>query len=402
MMGRPRLGWLAVDEQTEREFQAHKAGWRGNGAAEPESTFKVEPFGSIDAPTDSSDFVERLLCSRRLSVLFGVSGCGKTYLAVDLAYHVAAGRPWFGRQVEQCGVVYVAAEGGHGIRKRVAALRQRFGDDGGTPMWFLMRPVDLRGAEGDLGALERTVRGLANDLPDGIGLIIIDTLSRCLAGGDENSSEAMGGFVQAIDHLRMTTGAHVLVVHHSGKDTSKGARGHSLLRAATDTEIECTWDPETKIATATVRKQRDLECAGDFSFGLQTIVLGTDRRGKPITSCVVEPMDGAAPASKPRMSDGTRIGYDRLCKALDEHGEVPPYNTNIPQNWRAVRVGHWRKIFYAGTPSDEGKPEATEGAKKQAFRRAREKLQADGAIQIHDDWVWSTTRGQGQGTRYTL
>lgn len=376
-----------------------KAGPRGNGHDADGLPLPVEMFDEIDAPTDSADFVERLLCSGAFSLLYGESGCGKTHMAVDLAYHVAVGRNWFGRQVDQAGVVYIAAEGGSGIKKRIAALRRHFMLNGQpVPIAVVTRALDLRLTHGDLMALELTILGLRDRLPGGIGLVIIDTLSRCLGGGDENSPEDMGRFVQALDRLRAATGAHILVIHHSGKDASRGARGHSLLRAAVDTEIEVTRDATSQIASAKVRKQRDLDCEGEFVFTLQTIEIGTDRRGKPITSCVVRPLDGGKPAPKQKITGAAKIAYDRLCKALDEHGEIPPYSLHIPQGWRAVRVEHWRRIYYAGTASEDGTPEANKEAKKKAFRRAMDSLREKGAIQIHDDWVWSTSRGQGRGT----
>jgi hypothetical protein len=366
-------------------------GTGANGATEAPRTLKIEFFDAIKAPIDSGDFIEGVLCSGALSVLYGEAGCGKSHLAVDLTFHVATGRPWFGREVDQCGVLYIAAEGGAGIRKRIAALRQHYTvADPDVPLAVIMQPLDL---QGDIDALEATVLQLRDCLPGGIGLIIIDTLSRALSGGDENSSADMGGFVRSIDRLRLTSGAHVMVVHHSGKDASRGARGHSLIRAAVDTEIEVIRDANSRVATASVTKQRDMECDGEFSFVLKTIELGTDRRGKPITSCVVDPVDSGTYASpKPRLTGAAKIAYERLCKALDEHGEIPAYSVHIPENWRAVRLEHWRKIFYAGTPSGDGTPETSREAKKKAFQRAIRSLQATGAIQIHDDWIWSTSR----------
>jgi len=99
-------------------------------------------------------------------------------------------------------------------------------------------------------------------------------------------------------------------VHHSGKDQARGARGHSLLRAATDTEIEII--DNGGIRTATVTKQRDLECTGQFAFKLKPVEIGTDRRGKPITSCVVvaeQPSDTGTVGTKrdKKLSDNAAI-----------------------------------------------------------------------------------------------
>ena len=115
-----------------------------------------------------------------------------------------------------------------------------------------------------------------------VALIVLDTLSRVMAGGEENGSVDMGAMVRHFDRIRLATGAHVMVVHHSGKDVARGARGHSLLRAATDTEIEIA---DRQIA---VTKQRDLDKAWSSAFGLKVVTLGCDEDGQDVTSCVLE------------------------------------------------------------------------------------------------------------------
>ena len=130
-------------------------------------------------------------------------------------------------------------------------------------------------------------------------LVIIDTLSRAMAGGDENSGKDMTGAVKQIDAIRAATGAHVCVVHHCGKDEARGARGHSSLRAAMDTEIEISRPEGETITTVRVTKQRDLPTVEPMPFSLKTAVLGIDRRGKPITSCTVH-HENASLARKPK------------------------------------------------------------------------------------------------------
>ena len=81
----------------------------------------------------------------------------------------------------------------------------------------------------------------------------------------------MGALIKRCDfHLRVGTGAHAMLLHHTGKDVSQGARGHSSLRAAVDTEIEMTWDKEGQSGLATVTKQRDSRTEGAFAFGSPT------------------------------------------------------------------------------------------------------------------------------------
>lgn len=211
-----------------------------------------------------------------MSVLYGDSNAGKTFIALDMAAHIGAGQDYAGMPTMRGLVVYVAAEGGRGIRKRFKALREKFPGD--VDLVLLSSPIDLRRADADLTPLIAAIRGL--DRPP--LLIVLDTLSRVMAGGDENSSVDMGALVRHFDLLRAgAAGCHLMIVHHTGKDRARGARGHSLLRAATDTEIEVA------DRVVTVTKQRDMD--GDWSrgFDLDVHELGVKPNGKLITSCTV-------------------------------------------------------------------------------------------------------------------
>jgi hypothetical protein len=233
--------------------------------------------------------IKGLLDQGAMSVLYGESNVGKTFVALDMAVHVALGRPWAGMKTTKMPVLYVAAEGGRGARKRAAALMRRIGPDAHVALFdFVLSPVDLLRDDADLSPLIEASREVS------AGLIVIDTLSRALAGGDENSSVDMGRLVRHFDAIRAAGGAHVLVVHHSGKDKARGARGHSLLRAATDTEIEIM-DGQIRAT-----KQRDLDRNFASSFELEAVQLGLDGDGDPISSCTVRLTQSISPiAGKP-------------------------------------------------------------------------------------------------------
>lgn len=250
-------------------------------------------FSDATASLDADDFVEGVLTRGAMSVLYGESNCGKTFFALDLALHVAAGRRWRDREADQGFVLYLALEGTRGILNRVAAYKAEHGlDDAGLPFAIATISVNLLDPEADAGAVIATIKALAETMGVKPILIVVDTLARAMAGGNENAGEDMGALVINGDAIRRESGAHVMWIHHSGKDTAKGARGHSSLRAATDTEIEVV--ALTGARTATVTKQRDMECVGSFGFTLKVVDLGKNQRGKPVTSCVVALGEGGA------------------------------------------------------------------------------------------------------------
>jgi KaiC/GvpD/RAD55 family RecA-like ATPase len=230
--------------------------------------------------------IDELLECGGMSAVYGKSGSGKTFNALDIAFHVAAGRPWFGNRATKQGlVIYVAAEGGRGIFKRLAALRKHFEQWENIPLNVVPCPINLfeQGKTSDTAQLMALIREAEAEYGQKCELLVIDTLSRALAGGDENSSQDMGNFIKHLDRMRAALATHLMVVHHAGKDIARGARGWSGIQAALDTEIEIH---EGKMR---VTKQRDIDPIEPIAFRLKVIAIGArERDGKPVSSCVVE------------------------------------------------------------------------------------------------------------------
>lgn len=224
--------------------------------------------------------VEDLLDRGAMSVIYGASNEGKTFVMLDIAHAVSTGRRWNGKAVKRGPVVYIVAEGGKQIHKRTAALARRHGAEGAM-FDLIVSPVNLLRAEADLKDLIAAVHAAEAKHGASAELIVVDTLSRALAGGDENSSVDMGALVKNLDRLRAATGAHLAVVHHTGKDAAKGARGHSLLRAATDTELEVAG------GRLAAKKQRDMPGRFDMAFSLEDVELGCDAAERRVSSAVV-------------------------------------------------------------------------------------------------------------------
>jgi KaiC/GvpD/RAD55 family RecA-like ATPase len=272
------------------------------GARSPKPEMSIEWFreaadSALSEP--ANPLIEDLLDEGGFSVVYGDSGSGKTFIVLNMGFHVAAWLPWNGKRVQRGLVVYVAAEGGKRIRRRIAALqkryRQEYGDGAPDPLLALVRyQIDLRSSDADLNALIALVRAAEEKTGEKCVWLIVDTLSRAMAGGDENSPVDMGRIVAAADRFRAETGAHFTYVHHTGKDAARGARGHSLLRAATDTEIETP--AESLIPT----KQRDGELGFRIGFKLVDIMIGKDPDGLAVKSAVVEWLSVIAPAANPK------------------------------------------------------------------------------------------------------
>lgn len=195
--------------------------------------------------------VGTLLARDSLAVLYGPSGGHKTFLAVDWALSLATGSWWHGHEVDAGPVLYVIAEGVSGIGKRIDAWTTHNGiyDLGRHhPVHWLPQAIDL---------YDRTHVAALTLIAEELQpvLVVFDTLARNILGAEENSAKDMGAVVANLDRIRRATGACVLAVHHTGKDTTAGARGSSAVRAAMDTELEVVGADDR--VTLKVTKQKD-------------------------------------------------------------------------------------------------------------------------------------------------
>jgi RecA/RadA recombinase len=356
---------------------------------EPAASYPLLWFEDFKAGTDSRDFVQGLLLEQSSAVVFGESNAGKTFWVTDLALHVAAGKDWNGRRVEGGPVIYCALEGGIGFQNRVVAWRDEQGmEDASIPFAAIRASVNLLQPEADTPRLIRTLQNVAED-KGAPKLVVIDTLARTMAGGNENAPEDMGALVKNMDLIRQEIGCCVLFIHHSGKDSTKGARGHSSLRGAIDTEIEVKAGENGAPHSATVVKQREMKKGDSFHFDLKVVEIGRNRHGEQVTTCVVQP--SVAPLSEAQqdaqrrttqaLGRGARMALEILRDLLLEKGERG--FAGVPQGTASIPEECWREAFYS-----RGKPDALQPAKQKAFNRACTDLNACGAVASHNGRVW--------------
>ena len=332
--------------------------------------------------TDPPFLVRGLLPRDGLAVLWGPPKCGKSFWAFDVALHVALGREYRDRVVQQGTVVYIACEGERGLGARTEAFRLgKLGpeDDSNPPFWLLTTRLDL---VADIDQLIGDLRATLD--ADTCALIVLDTLNRSIAGS-ESKDEDMGAYVAAADQLREAFGGLVLVIHHCGINGER-PRGHSSLTGAVDAQLKAERSTSGKVMV-------DVEFLKDGSEGdrivsvLTPLTAGVASDGSAITSCIIEPAEGdgagASKKKRPNLSPLAKIALKALRKAIDESGSEAPASNHIPMGWRVVPVEVWRRYYYQAIPKDD-----TLEARKKSFQRARETLQGAEVICLHDDQCW--------------
>jgi len=258
--------------------------------------FPVTPAGQFSRGKRPTWIVKKLIPEAELVVMFGESGSGKSFVALDIAVAIARGEPWRGLRTQQKRVVYIAAEGGGGVRNRLQAYQIHNGVDFDTLPFGVIHAAPNFLQKTDAVDVAKSIAASG-----GAGVVIVDTFAQVTPGANENSAEDVGRALAHCKGIHRATGAVVLLVHHSGKDSSKGARGWSGLRAAADAEIEVVRTLTGR--SMRVSKQKDAEDTGEWGFDLQVVPIGVDEDGDVIDSCVViealPPSRGGAGGKKP-------------------------------------------------------------------------------------------------------
>ena len=238
----------------------------------PIDVYEPLDFAQLAALPPVSYLIDGLLTDYGLAVIYGSPASGKTFLALDMALHLAYGARWHGRELRQAGVLYIAGEGVRGIAKRIAAWRLCKGlQDGEAPFRILPHAIDLLALE-DVQKLVRTIQHMIDNAAFPIGVIVIDTVARNMSG-NENDAIDMNRLISAADALREKFGVAVIGIHHAGKDHEKGMRGSTALPGASDTIIEVTRN-ENVMCVTTVKQKDDDE---PDPFYMEMVQVPTDR-----------------------------------------------------------------------------------------------------------------------------
>lgn len=265
------------------------------------STLRVHYVSDLKSLPPFKHLIRDTISIGALSALIGAPGVGKTFIALDMLLHIATGKPWFGKAVVRGSVIIVALEGARGMWKRIRAWCERHGVDPETlPIVVIDGSLNLRKDKIARQEIIDAARQLAERTGLPVRAIVIDTLNRAMFGGNESASEDMGALIAGADHIRIATGGNVMLVHHLGKDDTRGARGHSSLFGAVDTEL--TVDEKGKLK---ITKQKEGEDGTHFAFRLEQVDLGDDDEGNPVTSQVV-------------VRD-SRLTFDDLEEGMSEH-----------------------------------------------------------------------------------
>ena len=260
-------------------------------------------------PSPISWLVKRWIQSQALVMVHGPSGGGKTFVVLDWCLRMASGiESWAGHKVRQGNVVYLAGEGHHGLRGRVAAWKHH-NKAGKLNMWLSKDGCDLNTPIGYLKVVEQV-----RMLKDRPSVIVVDTLHRFLAG-DENSAQDAKTMLDACNALMMEFDCSVILVHHTGvsDEAQHRARGSSAWRGALDIEISIVPGKEDQPMQIVQRKSKDAELAETVFVELQQVTIPAwyDEDNQPVTSAVIVQAQTPIATKKDSKIDSHRKAFEK-------------------------------------------------------------------------------------------
>jgi hypothetical protein len=308
--------------------------------------FNLEPWSEISFDGGEEWSIKGILPRRGVAVVFGKPASFKSFVVSHMALCAALGWHWAGRRVSQTPVVYIAAEGAAGLRKRKAGYVEVHPDLRESVPFSLVSTAPNLGAEpGDLPELMSAIEA-AGLSP---GMIVLDTLAQTLGSSDENGA-GMTAFLANAGKLAQRFDCLVLIVHHVGLGDDKRMRGHSSLGGGVDAAILCERHEGALEATLTIVKLKDEASDVRFLARMSRVVLGHDEDGDEISTLIVDSVEEAqaapsAPATK-SVPKSLRLLMDVVAQVLDEVGaDIRAFGAAGPKV-RAVAERHIRKLYF--------------------------------------------------------
>jgi hypothetical protein len=345
--------------------------------------FPLMSFADITLDKTKRNYlIKNILPRRGLAVIWGAPKCYKSFIATDMALHVALAWQYRGFRVQQAAVVYVALEG----REGQAARKEAFAEYHGVttaPFYLITVPLDLVRQHRELIA---SIEKQLGDVKP--GAVFIDTLNRSLVGS-ESKDEDMAQYLAAAGAIEQHFACLVPIVHHCGIDRER-MRGHTSLPGAVDVQIRIDRLDNLQ-ATATVISAKDFPEGTEIFYRLEAVNVGTDPDGDPITSLVVLSPDESGPAPERRktakgLGSEQRNALTALAECIAESGSPAPIAFGLPAGIKAVSLEQWKAELFSRDILERG-PGKNPASK---WSRLKNKLFDKGHIGIRDNVVWRT------------
>jgi hypothetical protein len=342
-----------------------------------------------------------------LTLIYGPSTAGKSFLAIDLAMALATGTPWFSRPTRKAGILYIALEGAVGFTNRLKAYIKHVLDKSvellDLPFYIINVPINF-GPEPTnyehVSLVINTINKINEESSTPIGAFVCDNLRAIAVGMREGYSEEVAIVFEKTRAIARATGAAPIIIQNTGKEVERGARGSQAQFDLADTVIEVMGDKESGRKFSAL-KVRDGHPFGPVGFGLTDVELGEvegiDGTAKKLVSAVVVPADTPIPTAKKQARHARALEVLKTLIADPEIATDLPRGKGFPdRRLKAITVHVWfaelqRRDVLPSAQIGDLSQEEEKAVKKEAqtrFSEVRNRLLSDGKISMLDGHVW--------------
>lgn len=361
--------------------RAKELGWIPSDSAQvtaPPNTsrYKLLGSGEIHQLKPIAWCLNNIYPAKGLCSLYGPSGSGKSFIGLDQAAAISEGVKWFGIHTTRTSVIYVALEGEAGYKNRVAAWELENKRPLPENLKMVMQPFKV------IDPCD--VRDLAYVVPTG-SVVFIDTLNRTAPTADENSSSDMGEILEGAKRLQTQIDGLVVLIHHTGKDASKGARGHSSFYAALDGAVEVERTATQRFWS--IAKAKDGQDGRKVAFELKRHVLGFDAYGEEISSCTVGPVHGNIFAKSQPKGQSQQVALKEIKKHIESLANPPLGVYGSPANSACLRF-EAAVTFLSETLTTTEKHKRTNEARRLLTALTNNGFLGTGLDAAQDAWCW--------------
>jgi hypothetical protein len=327
--------------------------------------------------------VDGLIPANSFSAIFGRPASYKSFAALGMAAAIATGSEFLGRATAKSSVLYIAAEGSAGLRRRRDAIIRHHNLPAELPIWFVKAQLNLATTTEDLDLLLASIE----EIGEKFSLIVIDTWARVTNSAEENSASQMGAAIAICGELQAKTGAAVLIVHHSSKG-SEQMRGSSAILAAVDAELYCeklSEGSEQRLGRIKITKMKDGLDDVVIPFRAVSVPLSdidTSQTSLSLELAEDDDLAGIKKGSRAKLGDDAKKMLRALEMGIAEAGAIAPLGLDrAPKNTKAINVTLWREYWRSMTDKKDN-------AERTAWSRGYKQLEKAGLFGFWVGYCW--------------
>jgi hypothetical protein len=359
--------------------------------------FNVTLFSEIAESHTKTYTIHELYAAGELSVVYGAPGTAKSAVLGDQCCHIAAGIPWFGREVRTGAVLYIAAERHQLVKRRFTAFRLHHQIEEALPIAVLDGFFDFFSAPEHANEIIALGRDLQEMTGYPVVQVVIDTKTRAMGAADPNSDKDIAALIGHIDLIKAgLSEAHITIVDHVPHGQPDRMKGSGALAGAADASYLITKDGDgIRRITIGSKEPNDGPDELDLTFRLESVVVGQTPTGRAVDAPVViqtnaAPRQPKTNAPKASLSPNAVILLRAINYLIDNGSGVaaPPLPGVTPGtvavSWKAARD----RALQSGMADPDKGPEDD----RQRAHRAKTSLIKQNMAREENGLIWPIHR----------